>query len=85
MIFCISAWTHLQGWLTGSGPSALDWDLGADGQAGTLGLVPPVGVEVHWGLPLGDRQWGICRPSYSGGRSVGLFDGLFLGQEKSHS
>ena len=35
------------GWLTGSGPSGLNEDQVADGK--TLGLVPPVGVELHLG------------------------------------
>ena len=44
VIFIISAWIHLCGWLTGSGPSGLDQDKAADGWAGTLGLAPLVGV-----------------------------------------
>ena len=29
--FIILTWIHLQGWLTGSGPSDPDWDRAADG------------------------------------------------------
>ena len=37
------------GWLTGSCSSGLDWDQVVDAQAGTLGLTPPVEVELCWG------------------------------------
>ena len=53
VICIILAWIHLQGWLTGSGPSGLDWDQAVDGWAGTLGLAPLVGVELQWGPSLG--------------------------------
>ena len=52
MIFSISTWIHLWGWLTGSGSSGLsqgwDWDQPVDGQDRTLGLAP-VWVGQHWG------------------------------------
>ena len=48
VIFIISAWIHLWELLTGSGSSGFDQDQAADGQAGDLDLVPPVGVELHW-------------------------------------
>ena len=50
-IFSISSWIHLQGWLAGSGPSGLDEDWIADDW--TLGLAPPMGVE----LCLGPSSW----------------------------
>ena len=37
----------------GSGPSGLDQDWAADGQAGTLGLAPLVEVKLHQGPSLG--------------------------------
>ena len=51
-IFIISAWIHLCGWLTGSGSSGLGQDWEVDGWAGTLGLAPLVGMELHWGPSL---------------------------------
>ena len=53
VLFIILAWIHLQWWLTGSGPSGLDWDHAVDGQAGILGLATLVGVKLHWGPSLG--------------------------------
>ena len=53
VIFIISAWIHLWGWLTGSGHFGLDWDHAVDGWAESLGLAPLVGVELHWGSSLG--------------------------------
>ena len=46
-ILNISAWTHLWGWLTGSGPSGFDLDWVADDQ--NLGLAPLVGVALFGG------------------------------------
>ena len=56
VILIISAWIHLQGWLTGSGSSGLGQDWVADGQAGTLGLVPP-GGGTSMGAFSKDRPW----------------------------
>ena len=83
-IFNISAWIHLWGWLTGSGPSGLDCDCAADGKAGMLGLAPWE-VELHWRPSLGDSLLCICRPCYIGGRSIRSLDGLSFSQEESHT
>ena len=62
LIFSISAWIHLWGWLMRSGPSSFDWgwdwDWSAEGQARVLGLAPPVWVGQHWGLLEGGGSGG---------------------------
>ena len=87
VIFTISAWIHLWGWLTGSDSSGIGLDSSADGQAGMLVLAPPVEVELHWGPSLSSkgRPWWICMPCCSGDKSIGSLDGLSFSQEESHA
>ena len=84
-IFIISAWIHLQGWLTGSGPSGLDWDVAADGWTWTLGLGPPVGTELHWVPSLGIGNGISVGPVVVEVGDVGSLDGLSFSQKESHT
>ena len=70
------------GWLTGSGPSGLDWDWVADDQ--TLGLAPLVGVELHW-EPSSRSGNGVSIRSCCRGKSGISLSGLSPRQEDSHT
>ena len=82
-IFSISMWFHLQGWLTGSGPSGLNWGWLVDDQ--TLGLDPLGGGGSLLGALLMVRPWCIDRSYCSrGGSSISL-NSLSFRQEESHA